>query len=94
MRVYFVSWIIYLFDQFFFLLLVDADCDFAYTAAIGEFNSLNYEVNGVYDNGMNCRWVITTAANKQINLEFYSDFYLESTSYDYVTIAGAKGVCL
>ena len=41
---------------------------------------------------MNCRWVITTTADKQINLEFDSDFLLESCC-DPVTIEGAKGVC-
>ena len=86
--------IIYLFNQFFVLLLASADCDFYYNAASGEFTSLNYEVKGVYAPSSNCRWVITTTADKQINLEFDSDFYLESPSYDYVTIAGAKGVCL
>ena len=65
------------------------------TARKGELTSPNYNKDKTYPPKSNCRWVIETDSEHEINLKF-DDFKLESHSecrYDYVTIKGSQ-VCM
>lgn len=77
-----------------FLVYLEEACNVKLIAKTGQITSPNYSKDKTYPTNSNCRWVIETDTDYEINLKF-EDFKLESHSecrYDYVTIKGSQ-VC-